>query len=101
MSGVVSPDLNKSVRAAAEPVVIPIPERMIRITDRIGNRPDISVRPIDMRNLERDAEYIRQIYNQAWSEQDISEREQEFKIGRASCREREGIAVVGVTDVQE
>lgn len=57
---------------------IPIPERMIRITDRIGNRPDISVRPIDMRNLERDAEYIRQIYNQAWSEQDISEREQEF-----------------------
>lgn len=56
----------------------PIPERMLRITDRIANRPGLSIRPIDMKNLERDAEYIRTIYNQAWRHQDITEREQEF-----------------------
>lgn len=57
---------------------MPIPERMIRITDRIESRPDVTVRPIDMKNLERDGEYIRHIYNEAWSKQDIEEREQEF-----------------------
>lgn len=56
----------------------PIPKRMIKITDRIASRPGISIRPIDMKNLERDAEYIRNIYNQAWSNQDITEREEEF-----------------------
>jgi hypothetical protein len=57
---------------------MPLPERLVRITDRIESRPDVSLRPIDMKNLERDAEYIRQIYNMAWSEQDIEEREHEF-----------------------
>lgn len=57
---------------------MPIPERMIRITDRIESRPDVTLRPIDMKNLEKDGEAIRQIYNQAWSDQDISEREREF-----------------------
>jgi hypothetical protein len=57
---------------------MPLPERLVRITDRIESRPDVSLRPIDMNNLERDAEYIRQIYNKAWSEQDIEEREHEF-----------------------
>jgi hypothetical protein len=56
----------------------PIPERMVRITDRIESRPDVTTRPIDMKNLERDAEYVRSIYNQAWRHQDISEREEEF-----------------------
>jgi len=56
----------------------PIPERMVRITDRIESRPDVTTRPIDMKNLERDAEFIRSIYNQAWRHQDISEREDEF-----------------------
>jgi hypothetical protein len=57
---------------------MPLPERLERITDRIESRPDVSLRAIDMNNLERDAEYIRQIYNKAWSEQDIEEREHEF-----------------------
>ncbi len=56
----------------------PIPERMVRITDRIENRPDVTTRPIDMKNLEKDAESIRTIYNEAWRHQDISEREDEF-----------------------
>jgi len=57
---------------------MPLPERLVRITDRIESRPDVSLRAIDMNNLVRDAEYIRQIYNKAWSEQDIEEREHEF-----------------------
>jgi len=57
---------------------IPLPERLVRITDRIESRSDVLFRPIDMNNLERDAEYIRQIYNEAWRNQDIEEREYEF-----------------------
>jgi hypothetical protein len=57
---------------------MPLPERLVRITDRIESRPEVSLRPIDMNNLERDAVYIRQIYNAAWRDQDIAEREQEF-----------------------
>lgn len=56
----------------------PLPERLVKIADRIESRPGVTLRPIDMNNLERDAEYIRGIYNQAWSRQDIEEREQEF-----------------------
>lgn len=56
----------------------PIPERMQHITDRIESRDDVDFRPIDMKNIYRDAEYIRQIYNDAWSDQDILEREHEF-----------------------
>lgn len=55
-----------------------VPERMQRITDRIENREDVELRKIDMKNIYRDAEYIRQIYNDAWRDQDIVEREDEF-----------------------
>lgn len=66
----------------------PLPERMVRITDRIESSPGVNLRPIDMKNLERDAEYIRQIYNKAWSEQDIEEREHEFtELSREDVRQ--------------
>ena len=57
---------------------MPLPERLVRITDRIESRSEVTLRPIDMNNLQRDAEYIRGIYNRAWREQDIEEREHEF-----------------------
>ena len=57
---------------------MPLPERLVRITNRIESRPDVTLRHIDVNNLERDAEYIRQIYNEAWRNQDIGERENEF-----------------------
>ena len=57
---------------------MPLPERLVRITNRIESRPDVNLRHIDVNNLERDAEYIRQIYNEAWRNQDIGERENEF-----------------------
>ena len=56
----------------------PIPDRMKRITNRIEARSDVSLRSLDTKNIYRDAEYIRQIYNDAWSQQDITEREMEF-----------------------
>lgn len=56
----------------------PIPERMQRITNRIESRDGVTLRSIDKKNIYRDAEYIRQIYNDAWSNQDITEREEEF-----------------------
>lgn len=56
----------------------PVPKRMQKITDRIESRSGVSLRSIDMKNLQRDAEYIREIYNEAWSNQDIGERESEF-----------------------
>lgn len=56
----------------------PLPERLIKITNRIESRPDVTLRPIDLKNIEADAEAIRTIYNEAWSSQDIAEREHEF-----------------------
>lgn len=56
----------------------PLPERLVRITDRIESRPDVTLRPIDLKNIEKDGEAIRMIYNGAWSEQDIADREREF-----------------------
>jgi hypothetical protein len=56
----------------------PIPDRMKRITNRIESRSDVTLRSLDKKNIHRDAEYIRQIYNEAWSQQDIREREMEF-----------------------
>lgn len=56
----------------------PIPERMQRIIDRIENRKDVELRSVDKKHIYRDGEYIREIYNEAWSNQEINEREQEF-----------------------
>jgi GNAT superfamily N-acetyltransferase len=55
-----------------------LPDRLAKITDRLKSRDNIEVRPIDKKNLERDGEMIRQIYNQAFHNQVIEEREEEF-----------------------
>lgn len=56
----------------------PVPERMVKITDRLKSRARVEVRPIDINNLERDGEIIRKIYNRAFSDQVVEEREEEF-----------------------
>ncbi|MEQ8523572.1 hypothetical protein [Gracilimonas sp.] len=56
----------------------PLPERLLRITDRLKSKDHIEVRPIDKKNLEWDGEMIRQIYNRAFSNQVVEEREEEF-----------------------
>ncbi|MEX2404519.1 MAG: hypothetical protein WD625_10315 [Balneolales bacterium] len=55
-----------------------LPERLVKITERILRNKAISYRTIDMGNLYRDAEIIKEIYNRAWAEQDIVERESDF-----------------------
>lgn len=65
-----------------------VPERLLNITERLKSRNNIEVRPIDTRNLERDGEIIRQIYNRAFSNQVIEEREEEFiGISRETIRQ--------------
>jgi len=56
----------------------PLPERLVKITDRIEDRLNVEIRPVDFKNPEKDAEAIRNIYNRAWADQDIVDREQEF-----------------------
>ncbi|MDR9417762.1 hypothetical protein [Gracilimonas sp.] len=56
----------------------PLPERLVKITDRLKSRENVEVRPIDKKNLYRDGELIRQVYNRAFSDQIIEEREEEF-----------------------
>jgi len=56
----------------------PLPERLNRIKKRIEQKKEISIRPVDKRKLQRDAGLIREIYNEAWSSQDIVSREEEF-----------------------
>lgn len=56
----------------------PLPERLVKITDRIEERLNVEIRPVNFKHPEEDAEAIRNIYNRAWSEQDIVDREQDF-----------------------
>ncbi|MFN1835866.1 hypothetical protein AB2B38_011445 [Balneola sp. MJW-20] len=65
-----------------------IPERLKRITDRLINREGVEIRPISKKDLETDGEYIRQIYNTAFSDQVVQEREEEFTgISRETIRQ--------------
>ena len=56
----------------------PLPERLVKITERLKSKNHVEIRPIDKKNLYRDAELIRQVYNRAFNDQIIKEREEEF-----------------------
>lgn len=56
----------------------PLPERLVKITNRIEERLNVDIRPVNFKNAEKDAEAIRHIYNRAWADQDIVDREHEF-----------------------
>ncbi|WP_142453265.1 hypothetical protein [Gracilimonas mengyeensis] len=66
----------------------PLPPRLVKITERLKSRENIEVRPIDKKNLSRDGELVRQIYNRAFHDQVIKEREEEFiGISRETIRQ--------------
>jgi len=44
-----------------------IPEKIQRIADTSLKKYDLTIRNIDMKNLQRDIKFIREIYNDAWS----------------------------------
>lgn len=66
----------------------PIPERLIRITDRLLSKEEVEVRAIRKSHLEEDGEFIRRIYNEAFYDQVVEERQEEFTgITRQTIRE--------------
>ncbi len=56
----------------------PLPGRLLKITERLKKQKGVEIRPIDKKNLERDGELIRQVYNQAFNDQVVQQREEEF-----------------------
>ena len=48
------------------PAAGPLPERMVKIAERTMKRENITVRPLDMKNFERDTNLIRELYNLIW-----------------------------------
>ncbi len=56
----------------------PLPERLLKIVERLKKQDQVEIRPIDKKDLERDGELIRQVYNRAFSHQVVQEREEEF-----------------------
>ena len=56
----------------------PLPERLLNITNRLRVKENVEIRPIDKNNLIRDGELIRRVYNRAFHDQIIQEREEEF-----------------------
>jgi len=53
-------------RGGYEPFTIPVPERLIRGTELIKKRLGVTIRPLDLKNFERDVELIKKLYNSAW-----------------------------------
>ncbi|MCX7785389.1 MAG: hypothetical protein N2201_04075 [candidate division WOR-3 bacterium] len=43
------------------------PEKLVRVVESIKNRKDIKVRPVNLKNLKEDLVKIKEIYNNAWS----------------------------------
>jgi hypothetical protein len=41
--------------------------KILRVAERVRERTDVTIRPIDMGNFHRDAEFFKEVYNQAWS----------------------------------
>jgi GNAT superfamily N-acetyltransferase len=48
------------------PAAGPLPERMVKIAERTMKRERITVRPLDMKNFQRDTNTIRELYNKIW-----------------------------------
>ncbi|MBN1686663.1 MAG: hypothetical protein JW852_08410 [Spirochaetales bacterium] len=44
----------------------PLPERTVRIAGILEKETEVEIRPIDMKNLRREVQLIREIYNDAW-----------------------------------
>jgi hypothetical protein len=59
----------KDLYAFHGPIKNPAPEKLTRIASRVGKKyPDISFRPIQMKCMQEDLKIIRDIYNEAWSD---------------------------------
>ncbi len=46
----------------------PVPEKLQRVMERLKKKPGLEVRPVNLAHLDRDLAYIREVYNDAWSQ---------------------------------
>jgi GNAT superfamily N-acetyltransferase len=47
---------------------IEIPDKMVRVAERVKSHHNIVVRPADMRRLDKEVDIIKEVYNKAWSD---------------------------------
>lgn len=45
----------------------PVPAKLERVMNRLKRRSNLVVRPLDLRHLERDLQFIKEVYNDSWS----------------------------------
>ncbi len=57
----------KDLYAYSIPLDQPIPEKLLRVMQALKRRPGLIVRPVDLKNLKTDLKYIKEVYNDAWS----------------------------------
>lgn len=46
----------------------PVPEKLQRVMERLKSKPELEVRPVNLSRLEQDLAFIREVYNDAWSQ---------------------------------
>ncbi|HTW92603.1 MAG TPA: hypothetical protein VMH22_12970 [bacterium] len=57
----------KDMYAYVIPVDVPVPEKLQRVMTRLKQNPEVEVRPVDLKHLERDIVFVKDVYNDAWS----------------------------------
>ena len=58
----------KDLLAWSIDLTVPLPERITKIAERVRNRHNLIVRPLDLKYFERDLASMQQIYRDAWQE---------------------------------
>lgn len=58
----------KDLYAYVIDVAMPIPEKLQRVMTRLKQRPGVAVRPIDLSRIRRELALIKEVYNDAWSQ---------------------------------
>jgi hypothetical protein len=57
----------KDMYAYAIQVDVPVPEKLQRVMARLKQKPELTVRPVDLEHLEQDLTFMKEVYNDAWS----------------------------------
>jgi hypothetical protein len=58
----------KDLYAYSVPLDQPIPEKLQRVLNALKNKPGLMVRPVNLKDLKTDLKYIKEIYNDSWSQ---------------------------------
>uniref|UniRef100_A0A7V3PT26 N-acetyltransferase n=1 Tax=candidate division WOR-3 bacterium TaxID=2052148 RepID=A0A7V3PT26_UNCW3 len=58
----------KDLYAYSVPLDQPIPEKLQRVLNALKNKPGLTVRPVNLKDLKTDLKYIKEIYNDSWSQ---------------------------------